>query len=167
MKHLAFISLGSNYGDRMYYLAKAAEYLNCHMQVSIDAVSDIYQTPPAKTFGNSFYNQCISLYTSLCVFELFELVQQAEISLNRTRNYPKSIRTIDIDIITYDDARINSNNLQIPHPRALTRSFVIIPMEEIIKYRPYDLLADFIKKKHYDCSNSWIIKLGLKGGGHG
>lgn len=165
-KYLSFLALGSNYGDRNHYLSEALYRLSLSNRSEIDLISDIYQSPPYKSYGNSYYNQCLSLYTDFDPYELLNYSQIIENQLKRERPYPCSARTIDIDIILYEDIIINTETLILPHPEALKRNFVVMPLVEIYYMKRYEQLYDFLIQKDYD-NDPWIIKLYKKGGLYG
>lgn len=167
-KHLSFLSLGSNFGNREKQLADACNALSKSPFIDLEVSSDIYQSPPWHSLGNSYYNQCLGIYTSLSPFELMESLGKTETMLGRERNYPKSIRNIDIDIIIYENISLNSRRLILPHPMSRRRPFVILPLKEIQSLKQYKILDDFLKAVELNPDNDHnIIKLNKKGGLHG
>lgn len=138
----AFLSLGSNMGDRLVYLSKAidniAEILGCNILNK----SRVYETEPwGYENQEAFLNLCISIETSLSPYELLESLQTIELELDRVRKIHWGPRTIDIDILLFDDIICEDDKLTIPHPRMRERAFVLIPLYDIEK----NLIIDGIK----------------------
>lgn len=133
--HIVYLSLGSNLGERKKILEEALQLLE--MKVGhVDRVSSFYETEPWGFFSsNKFINVCACCFTKLSPRELLDVTQQIEIELGRTR---KSFdgeyhdRLIDIDILLYDDLRIDEPDLKIPHPYMKERDFVMKPLKEIL-----------------------------------
>ncbi len=133
MPELAYLSIGSNIGDREANLAGATTALGTYYQINNIQSSSYYETAPLiNTEQPDFLNAVLSCDTDLTPFELLDTVHQVESMLGRpvlrNKNEP---RTIDIDIVTHGDAVIQTNELTIPHPEILNRKFILIPLEEI------------------------------------
>ena len=128
----AFIALGSNIHPRSLYLKRAIESLKKYDRIKLKKESSIYETEPiGVTDQDKFLNMVIEIDTSLGPIELLELCQTVEQSLNRKREVRWGPRTIDLDILLYNQENIISENLTIPHPRMHERAFVLIPLSEI------------------------------------
>ncbi|MCF0243493.1 MAG: 2-amino-4-hydroxy-6-hydroxymethyldihydropteridine diphosphokinase [Bacteroidaceae bacterium] len=131
-----FLSLGSNLGDREQNLRKAIELINEDVGTVVRQSSFIATAPVDFVSDNQFLNAAVLVETHLSPFECLHATQKIERQLGRTR---KSVegkhfdRTIDIDLLLYDDLTINTPELTIPHPRMNEREFVKIPLEQIIK----------------------------------
>ena len=131
MGDTVFLSLGSNLGDRKAYLKKAIVLLK-KSGVKILKESSVYETEPMYYENqNKFLNQVIKVETELTPFELLKLINGIEKVLKRERLIPKGPRTIDIDILLWEDKIIKSEKLTIPHPLMLERDFVLRPLLEI------------------------------------
>ena len=130
--HNVLLSLGSNLGNRQVYLSKAIRLLRLHAG-EIKNQSSVYETEPwGFTHENNFYNQCIAVLTPLNPFSLLQKIHEIEKTFGRgepTLQY--EARTIDIDILFYDDLVLESSSLSIPHPRMEQRLFVLEPLAEI------------------------------------
>jgi len=128
---VAYISLGSNIGDRLANCRQAIQMLNTgHTQVV--KVSSFYQTSPVGyTDQPEFINAVIEVETRLSPELLLNFLQQIEQALGKNITVRWGPRTIDLDIVLYDNLIINEAHLQIPHPRMLERGFVLIPLAEI------------------------------------
>jgi 2-amino-4-hydroxy-6-hydroxymethyldihydropteridine diphosphokinase len=112
-------------------LAKARLLLESQ-GVEIFKASSIYCTSPEGfRFQPSFLNQVLAVKTSLSAVELLEAGKKIERRLNRMRLFPKAPRTIDIDLLLYDNQVMDTPRLTLPHPRLHERSFVLAPLAEI------------------------------------
>jgi 2-amino-4-hydroxy-6-hydroxymethyldihydropteridine diphosphokinase len=128
---LVYLSIGSNVGDRLENLRQAClSLLNSGLRLR--AVSSVYETEPVDVLEqNWFLNIAVEVETSLSPQELLEEVHAIERKLGRIREQPKGPRSIDIDILLYANATIQTANLLLPHPRMLDRRFVLEPLREI------------------------------------
>lgn len=130
----AYLSLGSNLGNREDTLNKAIEMIGEKIG-KVTAVSKFIETEAAGFVSNNkFINCAICVLTSLEPLDLLHTTQEIERTLGRTKKSVKGIysdRTIDIDILLYGNAIINTAELKIPHPRMQEREFVMIPLMEI------------------------------------
>lgn len=128
----AIVALGSNLGDRFEYLQKAVNEINSVEEIEISKISSVYETLPVggPEQGN-YLNAVISLVTELEADELLFKLLLIELNLGRQREIAWGPRTIDLDLIWFENQTINLDNLVIPHPRAHERCFVIKPWLEI------------------------------------
>ena len=127
-----FLGLGSNLGSREHHLLQAIEGLK-EAGLQIERLSSVHETEPwgeGPTQGR-FLNAVAKIQTNLSPRELLEKIKTLEQKLGRRRTVPNAPRTIDIDILLYDDVRLNTPDLTIPHPRMLQRDFVMVPLKEI------------------------------------
>jgi 2-amino-4-hydroxy-6-hydroxymethyldihydropteridine diphosphokinase len=132
MKNIAYISLGSNMGDRKTYLEEAVDILNSHGDIEITSVSSIYETDPVGyTEQGKFLNMVVEISTDLDPEVLLQQCLQIEEDLGRKRQFKWGPRIIDLDILLYNDENTESEILQVPHPRMQERAFVLIPLLEI------------------------------------
>ncbi|HET6781709.1 MAG TPA: 2-amino-4-hydroxy-6-hydroxymethyldihydropteridine diphosphokinase [bacterium] len=127
-----YMSLGSNLGDRKATLESALRHLKASRHVSVLRASSIYETEPIGYADQPwFYNLAAEVETELDPDELLALTKQVERDLNRTRQIRWGPRTIDIDILLYDDIVVNGDRLTLPHPEMTQRRFVLEPLHEI------------------------------------
>ena len=127
----AFLGLGSNLGDRAYYLKEAITAL-VGLTIKIMATSRIYETEPWGVMDQPLYwNQVIEVETTLEPLDLLHVCQEIEHRLGRERKIHWGPRTIDIDLLIYDNKVNDSEELMLPHPYLEERAFVIIPLREI------------------------------------
>lgn len=131
---VAYISLGSNMGNRASYLMEAVQRLDAHSQIQILGSSSIYETEPVGyTDQESFLNKVIAVCTTLTSHELLSYMLHVEKELGRVRDIRWGPRTLDLDLLLYGDEQINTDDLILPHPRMEERAFVLIPLIEILK----------------------------------
>ena len=132
MMNKAYIALGSNIPPRFNYLKQAIEAIHELDQVSVINQSAIYETEPVGYKDqNKFLNQVIEVNTRKTALELLELCQSIENRLGRKRSVRWGPRTIDLDILLYEQEIIEMDQLLIPHPRMTQRAFVLIPLMEL------------------------------------
>ena len=132
---IVYLSLGSNIGDRVGYVQQATSLLGACENINIVSTSSFYETEPwGMESENWFVNAVIQITTTLEPEQLLAECQRIENQLGRKRtdkNIEYSDRTIDIDIIFYDNIIINTPTLTIPHKHFHRRVFMLIPMLEI------------------------------------
>lgn len=130
---ICHIAVGSNLGDRAHYIKTALRKIRQIPQTRVLKVSALIETPPeGGPAGQGFYlNGVLQIETDLFPYHLLEALQKIEHELGRVRTCLNAPRPIDLDILTYGDAVIREEALCIPHPRMLTRRFVLGPLEEI------------------------------------
>ena len=127
----AYLSLGSNVGDRDAHLARAKERL-ASADIRVTRTSGIYETEPRDVPDQSwFLNQVVEIETSLFPRQLLARLAKIELAMGRVRNQVKGPRTIDIDILFYGAAVVSVPDLEIPHPRLADRRFVLEPLAEL------------------------------------
>jgi 2-amino-4-hydroxy-6-hydroxymethyldihydropteridine diphosphokinase len=132
MGNTAFIALGSNIGNRYDYLTEAIKQLESHLEIKLVNISSIYETDPLGYEDQDlFLNMVIEVMTSLRADELLDICLKLELTLGRKREIVWGPRTIDLDILLYNQENIETEKLIIPHPRMLERNFVMIPLSEI------------------------------------
>ena len=133
----AWLSLGGNIGDSYNYLCTARSALYSHPLIHVKASSSLYVTSP---WGNKdqqdFLNAVIQIETALSPEELLCYCQNIEQKAGRERLKHWGARTLDIDILLYDDIRVHTDILQIPHPYLHERRFVLEPLSEITEELP-------------------------------
>jgi 2-amino-4-hydroxy-6-hydroxymethyldihydropteridine diphosphokinase len=138
VENTAFIALGSNIGDRYDNITRAIKRLVSYSTIDLVNYSSIYETDPVGYEDQDlFLNMVIEIQTALSALELLDLCLTTELELGRKREIKWGPRTIDLDILTYNQENIESEKLIVPHPRILERAFVIIPLLEIIHESPF------------------------------
>ena len=133
--HTVYLSIGSNMGDRHKNLLDGIEHLKTCKYIRVISVSKIIETKPyGKTDQDDFLNGAVMLETLLSPEELLDVLHDAENAAGRVRSEHWGPRTLDMDILLYDEQIINRENLTIPHADMLNRDFVLKPLCEIAPY---------------------------------
>lgn len=139
--HQAFVAIGSNLGDRGEYINNGIEAVRQLEDCVVEQVSNIITTKPyGVTDQPDFLNGMMAVRTLLSPQELLTQLQRIEQEAKRERILRWGPRTLDLDIIFYDDRVIDSENLQIPHPDMQNRDFVLKPLAELAPYLRHPLL---------------------------
>jgi 2-amino-4-hydroxy-6-hydroxymethyldihydropteridine diphosphokinase len=125
------IGLGSNLGDSRSILIKAIDRLKMHPQIEVSAVSRWYLTKPVGPPQPDYINGCAVLQTSLAPLDLLSVLQAIETEFGRVRVELWGARTLDLDLLLYENQIIDLPTLQIPHPRMKERAFVLVPLAEV------------------------------------
>lgn len=139
-RHKAYVAIGSNLGDRKLNLKAACQLIDAQPDVWVTKQSPLYETAPYGYVNQPpFLNGCIELETLRTPEELLRLLNDIEQKLGRTREIHWGPRTIDLDIILYDDCIVDTPNLHIPHADMANRIFVLKPLSDIAGYvrHPY------------------------------
>jgi 2-amino-4-hydroxy-6-hydroxymethyldihydropteridine diphosphokinase len=132
MIHTAYLSLGSNLGDRRDNLREAGTRLSLLGEVT--AKSSLYETDPVEVLDQPcFLNAAVALKTELEPAVFLREILALEKSMGRIRTRPKGARMIDIDIVLFDDVIVEEPGLTIPHPAMHERMFVLAPLAEIAR----------------------------------
>lgn len=128
----AFISIGSNLGDRLWYMKAAMKAMEESPGLDVIACSQIADTIPVDNPDQPhFLNQVVSVNTSLSPHGLLRVLQAIETNMGRKRTVWKGPRTIDLDILLYGDRVVGHPDLTIPHAQLLNRSFLVCQVLEI------------------------------------
>ncbi len=126
------LGLGGNIGDVRAAMAQALTALDDRPEISVKAVSQLYRTAPwGRTDQPDFLNAAALVETVLTPQALLQTCLGLERSAHRRRGTRWGPRTLDIDILYYDDVSIVTPNLTLPHPRMLDRAFVLAPLADI------------------------------------
>ncbi|MDI6908039.1 MAG: 2-amino-4-hydroxy-6-hydroxymethyldihydropteridine diphosphokinase [Thermoanaerobacterales bacterium] len=137
---LAYIGLGTNLGDRRANLDRALALLDAAPGVRVSRVASIYETAPVGyTAQPDFLNTVAEVETALAPADLLAVMQRIEDELGRVRTVRWGPRTIDLDLLLYDDLTLDNPALTVPHPRMAERAFVLVPLAELI---PDRILSD-------------------------
>ena len=133
--HTAYIALGSNMGDREKYITDAVEALGALKGCVVEKCSSFIETPPyGVTDQDDFLNGCLKLRTLFYPKELLRELNRIEMEAGRERIVHWGPRTLDLDIILYDDLVYEGDELCIPHVEMHKRDFVLRPLFEIAPY---------------------------------
>lgn len=131
---IAYLGLGSNLGDREGYLNSAIHQLDFHKEIEVTKTSKVYETDP---FGyedqGMFLNMVVEVKTSLSPRALLKYCNHIESNLLRQRDVKWGPRTIDVDILTYEDYTSDEEILTLPHPGVTQRAFVLLPLKDVVE----------------------------------
>jgi 2-amino-4-hydroxy-6-hydroxymethyldihydropteridine diphosphokinase len=127
----AYIALGANLGDRHATLQQAMQALGAMAGSGAMRSSRFYRSAPVDAGGPDYLNAVAELTTALTAPDLLRALQALENAAGRQRPYRNAPRTLDLDLLLYGDARIDSAELTVPHPRMWERAFVLVPLTEL------------------------------------
>jgi len=132
MASTAYIGLGSNVDHPKQHIQDAITQLGQHQEIQISRVSSLYQTAPVGFLQQAdFVNAVIQIQTCLSPQALLEVLLNIELKHGRERPFKDAPRTLDLDLLLYDQVEINTPALTLPHPRMFSRGFVLVPLAEI------------------------------------
>jgi 2-amino-4-hydroxy-6-hydroxymethyldihydropteridine diphosphokinase len=127
----AHVALGANLGDARATVSAAITALDRLPQTRLLRASGLYRSAPWEASGPDFINAVAAIETGLDAHELLRALQALELQAGRERPYRNAPRTLDLDLLLYGDAVIDSPELSVPHPRLRERAFVLLPLAEI------------------------------------
>ncbi len=154
---LAYIGLGSNLKDPKLQIETALKALNESDAIVVTKISSFYESKPLLDMpGPNYINAVCKVDTSLSAIDLLDVCQQIEDNQKRVRKVKWGSRTIDLDILLYEQQVISSDRLSIPHPEMIDRAFVMVPLYEIDKEINVPLLGPL--KKIIDRVNKLDVK---------
>jgi len=159
MEHIVYIGIGSNLGDKLNHCEKAISEILKIDRHKLLAKSPFFKTRPVgHTSQDWFVNGVIKIKTDLEAFELLRTLKTIEFQLGRMKTFQWGPRTIDLDILFFDDVEIHTEELQIPHPHIQDRQFVLIPLAEIDR----NLVHPGLKKTVHELLNNFKEDQGVK-----
>ena len=153
----AAIGVGSNQGDSIRTCREVFELLRNHPAIGIVRTSSLYRTSPVgMTEQDWFINAAVVVHTRLRPQALLELMIEVERSFGRVRTVKWGPRTLDLDILFYENIRLDLPGLQVPHPQMSERLFVLMPLAEIepgwihpgLGLSVYEMLNRLLKLDH-------------------
>ena len=138
----ALVALGANLGDAVATLRQALADIAVLPHTQLLQASPFLSSAPLDADGPAYVNAVVRLETRLNAVELLQALQGLENTAGRTRDYHHAPRTLDLDLLFYGDAHIQSEYLSLPHPRWTQRAFVLLPLQVVCpdKVTP-DMLA--------------------------
>jgi 2-amino-4-hydroxy-6-hydroxymethyldihydropteridine diphosphokinase len=125
------VALGSNLGDRLETLGRAVGLLDARDGIDVVRSSSVYETEPVGPPQPPYLNAVLELSTTLEPRDLLEACLGVEADLGRVRSERWGPRTLDVDVLTYDEREVHEPDLEIPHPRMHERAFVLVPLGEL------------------------------------
>jgi 2-amino-4-hydroxy-6-hydroxymethyldihydropteridine diphosphokinase len=155
----AYISLGSNKGDKFKNLQNAIDCI--HEQVgNIKIISKVYKTPAFGFEGEEFFNTCLILETEFKASKLLKTLLDIEKQLGRVRSKKEGYesRIIDLDIIFYEDEVIDTKSLQVPHPEMHKRKFVLQPLYNIASQMKHPVLEKEVSVLLEACEDTSVLE---------
>jgi 2-amino-4-hydroxy-6-hydroxymethyldihydropteridine diphosphokinase len=153
--HRAAIALGSNLGDSCQILKSALKTLDSLPQITVEAVSEIYQTVAVGPPQPDYLNACAVVSTDLEPQVLLDTMLEVEAQFGRVRWERWGARLLDLDLLLFDDLVIEQSGLQIPHPRMVERAFVLVPLA--------DVAADWIEPISGKAIAFWVQQVDCSG----
>jgi len=145
MEHIVYLALGSNVGNRLANLKAAIN--NFTPQMKVIKKSNVYETPPWGFADQpDFLNQAVQAETYMEPEPLLQHLKRLEVALGRTPSFDNGPRSIDIDILFFDDVILDTPALKLPHPRLHERAFVLVPLADLAP----DLLHPILNKSVRD-----------------
>jgi len=156
----AYLSLGSNLGDRLQHLRKAIKKIEEVNKISIKKVSSVYESEPVGYKNQRwFLNLVLEIQTSFDPFPLLEHLLAIEDKMGREREEKWGPRNIDIDLLLYDNRIVKSDRLSIPHPQMHQRRFVLIPLAQIAPQLFHPLLKKNVSQLLKSCEDKSMVRL--------
>jgi len=145
--HTAYLSIGSNMGNKEQYLKNAIEKLGETSDCQVTAVSKFIETEPyGGVEQDTFLNGCIEIRTLMTPDELLKRINAIEAEEGRVRTIHWGPRTLDIDILLYDNEIFYTDDLKIPHIDMHNRMFVLLPLSEIAPYAIHPVLGKSVMR---------------------
>jgi len=132
---IAYVALGANLGDPVGAVRAALDALAGASGLRLMRASSLYRTAPHEAQGPDFINAVAEVATTLNAPQLLRALQAIEQAAGRERPFRNAPRTLDLDLLLYGDARIESPALTVPHPRWRERAFVLLPLAELAPER--------------------------------
>jgi len=158
-EHIVYLALGSNLGNRAANLKEAI--VSLPPQLDVKAKSKIYETPPwGHTDQENFYNQVLKAQTYVEPEPLLKHLKRLEVALGRKPSFQYGPRSIDMDILFYDDLVLNTAALTIPHPHVHERGFVLLPMMDIAPDYVHPVKQRSVRELLAGCDLHGIVQVG-------
>jgi len=159
--NVAYLCLGGNLGERESSIDAAISKIKQEVG-EVSAVSKIYETEAwGVTNQNAYLNQCVELKTELDPEALISALLKIEHDLGRERNlyHTYEPRTIDIDVLFYNNLVLEFNHLTVPHPRLHLRKFVLIPLNDVASTFMHPVFQKTVNNLLVECSDTSDVKL--------
>jgi len=132
MIHIAYIGLGSNMANPSGQVLQAMQLIACIRETKVLARSSLYRSAPVGYLEQpDFVNAVVKIETTLAPIDLLACLLEIEQDRGRTREFQNAPRTLDLDVLLYDDLQHHENGLTVPHPQMHKRAFVLLPLLEI------------------------------------
>ena len=153
------VSLGSNLGDRQKNINLALASIDLLPETKIIKTSKMYETYPFQVpeIQNNYINCCAKVFTELSPQIFLGSLLGIEAAMGRKRKHRFCERVIDLDLIFYEDIHVNQKNIVIPHPCAMQRAFVLVPLSDVCENMQFKNI-DF-RNYYENCDKSILINL--------
>jgi 2-amino-4-hydroxy-6-hydroxymethyldihydropteridine diphosphokinase len=159
----AFIGFGSNLGNRTDFCDRAVTLLSLLPHSRLDAVSSLYETEPVHDGASPgptwFLNGVAQIETDIAPNSLLEICREIERALGRDPEKRKGPRTLDLDLLLYDDRILSEPELTVPHPRLHLRRFVLAPLVELDPDRRHPVLGKTVRELLVQLDDNSIVRL--------
>lgn len=154
-----WIGLGANLGERADSLRAALTAIAAVSGTQVQRVSSLYRSAPVDAGGPDYLNAVAELRTTLAPQALLEALQAIELDAGRQRPYRNAPRTLDLDILLWDDETIHTATLTVPHPRLWERAFVLLPLAELAPERVPSSALQAVQNQAIECTKApgWQI----------
>lgn len=157
--HRVYIAFGSNLGEKEKYIQDAVEDIrNCKYFRNIRVSEFYYSKPYGGVEQDEFVNGVLEAETMLEPYELLDFLHELEAKANRVREQHWGPRTLDLDIIFYDDLILEEEMLQIPHKDMKNRDFVLVPLAELAGYKRHPVLNISVEEMVHNLEDHYISK---------
>ncbi|MEE8423951.1 MAG: 2-amino-4-hydroxy-6-hydroxymethyldihydropteridine diphosphokinase [Thermodesulfobacteriota bacterium] len=155
----AFIGIGSNLGNKRGNCMNALDALDAKAEISLLKASSLYYTEPYGDIKQDwFVNSVAKVETELNPFDLLQLLKTIESEFGRARNIKGGPRTLDLDMLFYDNLVLSQDRLTIPHPLSHERAFVLIPLMEIASHFIHPVLKVSAMELLNDLNDGKIVQ---------
>ncbi|MBS0171831.1 MAG: 2-amino-4-hydroxy-6-hydroxymethyldihydropteridine diphosphokinase [Nitrospira sp.] len=158
----AFIGFGSNLGNRLDFCDRAITLLGLLPHSRLDAVSSLYETEPiddgASPGPEWFLNGVAQIETDITPKSLLEVCREIERALGRDQDHRSGPRTLDLDLLLYDDLILTDPHVTIPHPRLHLRRFVLAPLVELAPEKRHPLLGQSLRQLLSQLQDQSIVR---------
>ncbi len=155
----AFIGIGSNLDDKRGNCSRALDTLAAQNEITMIHTSSLYHTEPYGDIEQDwFVNSVAKVETELDPFELLKLLKAIESEFGRVRNVKGGPRTLDLDMLFYDDLVLSQDRLTIPHPLSHERAFVLIPLMEIAPHLIHPVFKMSVMELLNDLNDGKIVQ---------
>lgn len=159
----AFIGFGSNLGNRIDFCDRAVTLLGLLPHSRLDAVSSLYETEPIEDGAAPgpawFLNGAVQIETNITPKSLLEICREIERALGRDQDNRKGPRTLDLDLLLYDECVLNEPGLIIPHPRLHQRRFVLAPLVELDPDRRHPVIGQRLRELLETVADHSVVRL--------
>jgi 2-amino-4-hydroxy-6-hydroxymethyldihydropteridine diphosphokinase len=156
--HNVYLLTGSNVGDSLALLNTAIKHINTQVGKVIQQ-SSIYKTAPWGNVNQQhFYNQVLLVQTTLSAHQVLQTILQIELDMGRVRELKWAPRTIDIDILFYDNLVMDEDDLTVPHPLLHLRKFTLQPMAELAANLVHPKLHATISQLLVSCPDTGLVE---------